>query len=74
MNKNGDWNMNTKEKIECLENALAEGTLEVEFDGKKVRYRSLEEIMQILRYLKNKDCLQGSGNSFEKIVMKFEKF
>lgn len=35
-------------QADALKNAIATGTLEVEVDGKRVRYRSLEEMQKIL--------------------------
>lgn len=59
-----------KQKISNLENAIYEGVLEVEFQGKKIKYRSLDEMNRILNTLKNSlqnnSCLKRSIPVFEK--------
>ncbi|WP_422491273.1 phage head-tail joining protein [Endozoicomonas sp. ALE010] len=37
----------TQQQLTALEDAIAMGTLEVEYGDKKVRYRSLTEMMRI---------------------------
>ena len=39
--------------LEKLKKAIISGTLEVEYDNKRVRYRSLDEMMRILNFCKN---------------------
>lgn len=62
-----------KTQLDNLRNAIAEGILEVEFQGKKIKYRTLDEMRRIelglVRQLKGQ-----SGNIFNKIVSVFEKF
>ena len=60
-------------QIMNLQNAIAEGALEVEFQGKKVKYRSLDEMRRIEFRLVQ--MLQGKqGGVFKKITSVFEKF
>ena len=37
----------TQTQLDALETALATGALECEFDGKRAKYRSLDEMMRI---------------------------
>lgn len=46
--------------IEALETAMASGTLEVDYDGKRVRYRSQSELLNALTYFKAQK-LSGAG-------------
>jgi len=39
-------------QLDALEAALASGTLTVEFDGKRVTYRSLDEIQRAIEIVK----------------------
>ncbi len=69
--------MRTKEELQeqllNLRDAMAEGALEVEFQGKKIRYRSLDEMRRIEFGLMQQ--LNGiPKSSFKKIVTVFEKF
>ncbi len=62
-----------KEQLSNLHDAIAEGALEVEFQGKKIRYRSLDEMRRIEYGLMQQ--LNGiPKSSFKKIVTVFEKF
>ena len=45
-------NKNIQEKIDNIEDAIAEGALEVEFQGKRIKYRSLDEMRRISNTLK----------------------
>lgn len=61
------------DQLSNLQRALAEGALEVEFQGKKVKYRTLDEMRRIEFVLTQR--LQGKqGSVFKKIVSVFEKF
>ena len=61
-----------REQLSNLQNAIAEGALEVEFQGKCVKYRSLDEMRRIQFGLVQ--CLNGySQSGFKKIVSVFEK-
>jgi len=42
----------TQSQLDALELALASGTLTVEFDGKRVTYRSLDEIQRAIDIVK----------------------
>jgi hypothetical protein len=37
----------TSDQLTALENAIAEGALEVQYSDKRVKYRSLDEMMKI---------------------------
>jgi hypothetical protein len=69
--------MRTKDELQAqlsnLRDAIAEGALEVEFQGKRVKYRSLDEMRRIEFGLVQQ--LRGKfGAGFRKIVSVFEKF
>lgn len=42
----------TQAQLDALENALATGELSVEYDGRKITYRSISEIKAALDYAK----------------------
>jgi len=42
----------TQWQLDALEAALASGTLTLEFDGKRVTYRSLDEIQRAIEIVK----------------------
>jgi len=58
-----------KKKLDFLEAAIAEGALEVEFQGKRVRYRSLDEMRRIANALKR----QLGGGSIRTTLAVFDK-
>ena len=61
------------QQLESLRNAIAEGALEIEFQGKKIKYRSLDEMRRIESSLAGQ--LRNRNQSvFKKTVMVFEKF
>ncbi len=62
-----------KEQLFNLQNAIAEGALEVEFQGKRVRYRSLDEMRRIELGIVQQ-LMGKSWSQFKKIVSVFEKF
>lgn len=59
-------------KLESLESALFEGVLEVDFQGKKVTYRSLDEMQRIVTGLRR--ALGYDKPVLEKIIPVFEKY
>lgn len=61
-----------QEQLESLQCAIAEGALEIEFQGKKIRYRSLDEMRRIENSLKRQ--ILSSTQVFQKIIPVFEKF
>lgn len=42
----------TQAKIDALEDALTSGELEVEYDGKRTKFRSIDELRKALAYAK----------------------
>ena len=62
-----------KDQLSNLQDALAEGALEVEFQGKKIKYRSLDEMRRI-EFVLNQQLMGGPISSFKKIVTVYEKF
>lgn len=45
-------NTEIQKRIDNLESAIAEGALEIDFQGKRIKYRSLDEMQRILNMLK----------------------
>lgn len=43
----------TQSQIDALETALAQGTLEVQYADKKIKYRDLDEMERILNKMKS---------------------
>ena len=60
------------EKLNNLRNSIDNGVLETEYQGKKVRYRSLQEMRQIESNLQKQ--LSTSQSEFKKVQFVFEKF
>ena len=54
----------TQSQLDALEAALASGTLTVEFDGKRVTYRSLDEIQRAIDVIKKALGLQTNKDRF----------
>lgn len=46
-----------------IDNAIASGELEVEYDGKRVKYRSMGELMQARATIAS-DLAQQTGNGY----------
>ena len=62
-----------QDKLRNIQDAIAEGILEVEAQGKRIKYRSLDDMRRIERSLLQE--LNQSGHSgFNRIVTVFEKF
>ena len=66
-------NEEIKAQLSNLQNAIAEGALEVEFQGKKIKYRTLDEMRRI-EFGLVQQLMGGSITGFKKIVSVFEKF
>ncbi|MES2614086.1 MAG: hypothetical protein V4591_01585 [Bdellovibrionota bacterium] len=62
-----------QEQLSNLQDAIAEGALEVEFQGKRVKYRTLDEMRRIELGLV-RQLMSESRSCFKKIVSVFEKF
>jgi len=56
----------TSEQHDALESAIAEGVLTVEYNDKKVTYRSLREMNQILLSMKQDLGLISTGTKKKK--------
>lgn len=55
--------MYTKADLERVNRAIAGATLEVQYDGKRVRYRSMDELRRAREMILNDLAKQGSGRS-----------
>lgn len=62
-----------QDKLRNLQDAIAEGILEVEAQGKRIKYRSLDDMRRIERSLLQ-DLNQTGYSGFNRIVTVFEKF
>lgn len=62
-----------QEKLANLEESIAEGVLEVEFQGRKVKYRSLDEMRRIANGLR-KDINNSDGGGIRTTIAVFEKY
>lgn len=54
----------TQSQLDALETSIATGSLECRFDGKEVRYRSLDEMMRIRETIRAALGFSGSGKRF----------
>lgn len=50
----------TQTQLDALNSAIAEGVLEVEYDGKKVRYRSVSEMLQVRNLIRQSLGIAGA--------------
>lgn len=50
--------------LDAIEEAIAGGYLEVEYDQKKIRYRSLTELLQIRDLIRRKLGLSGASTVY----------
>ena len=62
-----------KAQLVSLRNAIAEGALEIEFQGKKVRYRSLDEMRRI-EYSLSQSTQRQRRSPISTIQTTYEKF
>lgn len=51
----------TLEKLQALEDAIADGALRVKYSDKEVQYRSLDEMMKIRATMRKELCLDNSS-------------
>lgn len=51
----------TQEKLDALENAIAEGVLKVKYQDKEVQYRSLDEMLRLRDLMRREMGLIGCG-------------
>lgn len=49
----------TQAQIDAIDRAIASGELEVEFDDKRVKYRSMNELMQARAFIANRVAQEG---------------
>lgn len=54
----------TQEKLDLLDEAIIEGVLEIEYQDKKVKYRSLDEMIKTRNFIESK--LNASSNNGDK--------
>lgn len=54
----------TQTQLDALETAIATGSLEASFDGKHVKYRSLDEMMRIRETIRGALGLSGTAKRF----------
>ena len=54
----------TQTQLDALEGAIATGSLSCEFDGKRVQYRSLDEMMRIRATIRTALGLTGTSSRF----------
>ena len=63
-----------RKQLSNLQNAISEGVLEIEFQGKRIKYRSLDEMRRIEMGLVKQLSTKRTSSPFKKIVTVFEKF
>ena len=62
----------TIEKLASLEDAITEGVLEVDFQGKRVKYWSLDDMRRIANDLKR--TINSDSGGIRTTVAVFEKY
>ena len=65
----------TTAQLQALEDAIATGELSVEYDGKRVQYRSIDELIAAAEYVRGKLVEAGtiSDSSIRRSVTSFSK-
>jgi hypothetical protein len=58
----------TQTQLDALDEAIASGTLEVWYDHKKVEYRSLDEMMQIRRWMQAEIARAGGPRNRRRVA------
>lgn len=53
----------TQEKLDALENAIAEGVLKVKYQDKEVTYRTLDEMLRLRDIMRRAVGLEGCGGN-----------
>lgn len=51
----------TQSDLDALDAAIVGAELEVQLDGRRVRYRSMDELLQARRHVQEQITLAGSG-------------
>lgn len=66
----------TQEKLDALEDAISQGILEVEYSDKRVKYRSLNEMIRIATRMKTELGLikPNSGRVYPKFNSGFNSY
>lgn len=54
----------TQTQVQSLRAAIAEGALEVQYENKRIKYRSLSEMLQLLRLMESDLGISQSGGTF----------
>jgi hypothetical protein len=63
-----------QEKLANLEESIAEGVLEVEFQGRRVKYRSLDDMRRIANGLRRDINNSRDGGGIRTTIAVFEKY
>lgn len=58
----------TQTQLDALETAIATGSLEASFDGKHVKYRSLDEMMRIRETIRGALGLSGTTKRYSLVA------
>ena len=63
----------TQEQADNLRNAIAEGVTEVEFNGRRTRFRSLKEMRSILAEIESSVDSRSRGPGRNRVLMTFRR-
>lgn len=63
----------TQSQLTALRAAAASGALEVQFEGRMVRYRSIDEILQMISVVENDLSSSGSSTPIRHIRVQASK-
>lgn len=64
----------TQQNLDAIENAIATGTLSVEYNGKRVTYRSMSDLMRARDVIKSELAKQQPASAPRSSVAIYQRF
>ncbi|MFM0479107.1 hypothetical protein PQQ81_01110 [Paraburkholderia strydomiana] len=64
----------TQQNLDAIENAIATGTLSIEYNGKRVTYRSMSDLMRARDVIKSELAKQQSNSAPRSSVATYQRF
>jgi hypothetical protein len=64
----------TQQNLDAIENAIATGTLSVEYNGKRVTYRSMSDLMRARDVIKSELAKQQPASTPRSSIAIYQRF
>jgi hypothetical protein len=64
----------TQQNLDALEQAIATGTLSIEYNGKRITYRSVADLLKARDVIKTELAKQTPGSSPRSSIAIYERF